>query len=176
MAFSNTDYKSRLEMIRRPEYNHMSRTKTRADRFKKRDGTSAGRKKKKLYAGAYVAEVRRQIPSGFRVAGNLLQHLHAFIIDMDLTSLYPSIMLLLNLFPKTFVAKFIFAGKIEIPKYDYIKFIDKEEEKEYKCNANDFLFECLTGKHWWAIMEIFCKMPSTGRILSYIEDHMAEFQ
>lgn len=176
-----TDYKSRLDIIRNPENNHMSRTRTRIDRFIKKDNaavetTMTGKRKKKGYDGAYVAEVRRQVQSGFSVSGTLLQHLHAFVIDMDLTSLYPSIMMLMNLSPKTFVGKLMFLKKIEIPMYPHIQFIDNEEKNDYKCNSNDFFLEAYTGKHYWAVMEIFCKVPSMDEILTYVDQHYHDFE
>lgn len=182
MAVKNAmDYRTRLDLIRHSEMNHMSRTRSRIDRFKKKatgdEKTSpSGRRKKRMYDGAFVAEVRRQIASGARVAGSLLKHLHNFVIDMDLTSLYPSIMLLLNLSPKTFVAKLLFADKFVVPIYDYIQFLDKEEKHDYKCNPNDYAMECVVGMHWWAILEIFCSMKTTEQILDYIEAHPKDFE
>lgn len=174
---TEVDYKTRVEMIRKPQMNHMSRTRAKVERFNKNSGTTpTGKRKKKAYDGAYVAEVRRQIHSGFMVAGSFLQHLHAFVIDMDLTSLYPTIMMILNLSPKTFVAKIFFAKKMEIPKYEYIQFIDKEERLDYKCNANDFAMEALQGRHWWALGELFCNLPSTTEILDHIQDNIGNFR
>jgi hypothetical protein len=174
------DYRSRLDVIRNPGMNHMSRTRTKIDRFKtasKTDGvtkTGTGRRRVKAYDGAYVAEPRRQKQSGFNIAGALMQHIHNFVIDMDLTSLYPSIMLIQNLSPKTFVGKLFFKEHIDIPKYQ-IQFIDKNEQREYKMNANDFFMECYTGKHWWAMMEIFMKLPTTDQIFAHIEEHIDDF-
>ena len=173
------DFRSRIDMIRRPEVNHMSRTRSRTDKFrqKKSDDGKGGslRRKKRLYDGAFVAEVRRQVDSGARVAGALLKHLHNFVIDFDLTSLYPSIMLLVNLSPKTFVAKLLFAEKLQIPMYEYIQFLDKEEKHDYKCNPNDFAIECVIGLHWWALMEIFCNMKTTEQIFDHIDSHLKDF-
>lgn len=174
------DYRSRLDVIRNPGMNHMSRTRTKIDRFINKQSsdpntTKSGRRKKKAYDGAYVAETRRQIQSGFDLAGQLMKHIHSFVIDMDLTSLYPSIMLLLNLSPKTFVGKLFFKEHYDVPMYQ-ISFLDKKEKSEYKMNANDFFMEAYVGKHWWAMMEIFMKIKSTDEILNYINDHMREFE
>lgn len=185
-SFKNTqakqakqDYKSRLEVIRNPGMNHMSRTRTKIDRFVQKENndpnvTKSGRRKKKGYAGAYVAEPRRQKPSGFVLAGRLMEHIHDIVIDMDLSSLYPSIMLLLNLAPTTFVGKFMLQDDYDIPMYQ-IKFLDREEKADYKQSPNDFFMEALVGKHYWALMEIFFKMKGTNEMLSYIENHMNEF-
>lgn len=175
------DYKSRLDVIRNPKLNHMSRTRSKVDRGstggRSESGRSPMRKKKKNFAGAYVAEPRRQVSSGFSIGGNFLAHIHNFVIDMDLASLYPSIMLLLNLSPKTFAGKFMLRGHWEIPMYPWIKFLDKEEAAEYKKNnANDFFMECYQGKHWWALMEIFFNMRSTEEIMDYIEEHIEDFK
>lgn len=173
------DYRSRLDVIRNPGMNRMSRTRVKVERYKSKDGdtavTKTGRRKKKAYDGAYVAEPRRQKQSGFNLAGQLMQHIHSFVIDMDLTSLYPSIMILLNLSPKTFVGKFFFKDHFDIPMYQ-INFIDKDEKADYKMNANDFFMESYVGKHWWAMMEIFMKMPTTDSILNHINDHIHDFE
>lgn len=170
-------YRDRLDVIRNPELNHMSRTKTKKDFVfnRNKDGQVGPRKKKKAYDGAYVAEPRRQKPSGFALLGQMMSHIHNFVIDMDLTSLYPSIMLICNLSPKTMVAKVFFKDKIDIPMYDFIRFIDRDEKHDYRCNANDFFMETYVGRHWWAIGEIYLKLPTTERILDYIEDHINEF-
>lgn len=173
------DYKSRLEVIRNPGVNHMSRTRTKIDRFtKKSDGKGGtgggGRRKKKAYAGAYVAEPRRQKPSGFSLAGRLMPHIHDFVIDMDLSSLYPSIMLLCNLAPTTFVVKFMLQDDFQIPMYQ-IQFLDRDEKADYKQSQNDFYMEAYSGKHWWAIFEIFFAMKTGTQIMDYIEDRMKDF-
>lgn len=171
------DYRSRLDVIRNPGMNHMSRTRTKIDRFKTngKDTVKKGpRRKKKAYDGAYVAEPRRQKSSGFSLAGQLMTHIHNFVIDMDLTSLYPSIMLLCNLSPVSFIGKVILQKQIEIPMYQ-IKFIDGDEKSEYKNNANDFLFESYIGKHWWAIFEIFCGMKTSDAIMDHIAENFRDF-
>lgn len=175
------DYRNRLDAIRNPDTNHMSRTRSKVERFTRKetvDGvTKSGRRKKKNYAGAYVAETRRQKSSGFKLdGGHILIHVHNFVIDMDLTSLYPSIMILTNISPKTFVGKFILHGKFELPMYSFIKFIDKEEANEYKKNnANDFFMECYVGKHWWALAEYFFNLPTTDKVLSFVEKNFNKF-
>lgn len=176
IAEKRQKYRDRLDVIRNPELNHMSRTKSKKDYiFRNKDGQAAPRRKKKAYDGAYVAEPRRQKSSGFSLLGQLMRHIHNFVIDMDLTSLYPSIMLICNLSPKTLVAKIFFKDKIEVPMYDFIKFIDRDEQHDYRCNANDFFMETYVGKHWWALGEIYLKLPTTESVLNYIEDHMNEF-
>lgn len=171
------DYRSRLEVIRNPGMNHMSRTRTKIDRFKSngKDPVKKGpRRKKKAYDGAYVAEPRRQKSSGFSLAGQLMKHIHNFVIDMDLTSLYPSIMLLCNLSPLTFTGKVMLQKQIEIPMYQ-INFIDGDEKSDYKNNPNDFLFESYIGHHWWAIFEIFCGMKTTDAIMDHIANNYRDF-
>ena len=176
-------YRNRLDVIRNPEINHMSRTKTKHDHYVEKaraakEGSGAvkgGRRRAKAYDGAFVADPRRQVSSGFKLVGQLMQHIHNFVIDMDLTSLYPSIMLITNLSPKTFVGKIFFKDKIEIPQYEFIKFMDKADKNEYRCNSNDFFFEAYTGKHWWAIGEIYLNLPTTEQVLDYIDDHINQF-
>ena len=177
MPSKNNDYRNKIDMIRRPEVNRMSRTKTRTE-WRKRGGntTPTGKRRKNAFDGAYVAEVRRQVQSGFQVAGTFLKHLHKFVIDMDLTSLYPTIMLILNLSPKTMVAKMFFAKTYKVPMYPYIKFIDREEEKDYKANSNDFVMECYQGKHWWSIFENFCGIPPTEEILGLVESRIKDLK
>lgn len=169
-------YRDRLDVIRNPELNHMSRTKTKKDFVfnRNKDGQVGPRRKKKAYDGAYVAEPRRQKPSGFALLGQMMSHIHNFVIDMDLSSLYPSIMIILNLCPTTFVSKFILAEEVEIPMYQ-INFLDRAEKMDYKIKSSDFMMEAFVGKHWWALFEIFFKLKDSNSIMNYINDHMAEF-
>lgn len=172
------DYKSRLEVIRNPEVNHMSRTRSKIDRFVKKNNKDSlspvGKRRKKEYDGAYVADPRRQVPSGFELAGRLMPHIHNFVIDMDLSSLYPSIMILCNLSPKTFAGKVMLKDKFDIPMYQ-IQFLDRDEKHDYKPNQDDFLMEAYIGKHWWAVFEYFFGMKSTNDILNEIAANMKYF-
>lgn len=179
------DFRTRLAMIRQSNLNHMSRTRSRIekvarDTYIKGEASAAKtaerKRKKKQFAGAYVADPRRQVPSGFSLAGILLPHVHDHVIDMDLTSLYPSIMVLMNMSPDTFVGKVVFPNPPEIPMYDYIHFIDRGDRMDYKCVPTDFFAECYVGKHWWAIFELFFNMRGIDEILTFIGNNIEQFQ
>ena len=173
---SQEEYRSQINAIRNPEINKMSRTRAKIEFYTKKDKSEGSKnKKKKAFKGAFVANPRKQISSGYKIGGMAMKHIHDFIIDMDLTSLYPSIMILMNLSNDTFFGKVILknAPKFKIPIYPSFIFDHKNKEREeYKQDPSNFMIEVLSGEHYTILSELFCEMPSMDKILTYIEEHI----
>lgn len=174
-------YQTRRNEIRNPELNRMARTRVRFDKYIKKNGVNdeipKGTKRKKAFAGAFVANPKKQVPSGFVLAGILMKHIHDFVIDMDLTSLYPSIMILMNLSNETFFGKLTLKNpeNFKIPIYPSFIFHDKERD-EYKQDPSNFFMENLADGHYTIIGNMFMGLPMVKGILDYIESHIDEFK
>lgn len=174
-------YQTRRNEIRNPELNRMARTRVRFDKYIKKNGVNdeipKGTKRKKAFAGAFVANPKKQVPSGFVLAGILMKHIHDFVIDMDLTSLYPSIMILMNLSNETFFGKLTLKNpeNFKIPIYPSFIFHDKERD-EYKQDPSNFFMENLADGHYTIIGNMFMGLPMVKDILDYIESHIDEFK
>lgn len=176
-----SSYQERINAIRNPEINHMSRTRVKIDQFVNKDKSNPGvskNRRKKGFAGAFVANPRKQVPSGYTIGGMLMKHIHDFVIDMDLTSLYPSIMILMNLSNDSFFGKVMLQNpkKFNIPIYASFIFDDKAKEREeYSQDPSNFMMEVLSGGHFTILFEMFCEMPSVIEILDHIEKNMKDF-
>ena len=83
---------------------------------------SPKRGKKKNFEGALVQDPNRQLSSGFLINGSPSTKVHAHLIDEDVTSLYPSLMIIMNLSNDTMI------GKINLP-YDVEDFFNRPENK-----------------------------------------------
>lgn len=177
-----TTMQTRLNEIRNPELNRMARTRIRFDRFiKKDDGTGVqeprGVRRKKAFSGAFVANPKKQVASGFEIVGILMKHIHDWVIDMDLTSLYPSIMLIMNLSNETFFGKLCLKNpeRYKIPIYPSFMFHDKERD-EYKQDPSNFFMENVADGHYTLMGKMFMNLPAAHEILNYIADHIDEFK
>lgn len=88
--------------------------------------TSSSKKKKK-FSGALVQNPNRQLSSGYKINGIENAKLHEHLIDEDVTSLYPSLMIIMNLSNDTMI------GRITIPydMEDYFKIYSKNNKYEF---------------------------------------------
>ena len=73
-------------------------------------------KKKKKFSGAMVQDPNRMLPTGFRVNGRLNSRIHNNVGDMDITSEYPTAIILSNMSSETLIARVEFVDDL----YDWI--------------------------------------------------------
>ena len=85
-----------------------------ADDEEEEDDSSS--KKKKKFSGAMVQDPNRMLPTGFRVNGRLNSRIHNNVGDMDITSEYPTAIILSNMSSETLIARVEFVDDL----YDWI--------------------------------------------------------
>ena len=83
-------------------------------------------KKKKNFEGALVQNPNRQLSSGFKINGVENAKIHEHLIDEDVTSLYPSLMIIMNLSNDTMI------GRITIPYDMEDYFVVHKKSKKYE--------------------------------------------
>ena len=73
-------------------------------------------KKKKKFSGAMVQDPNRMLPTGFKINGRLNSRIHNNVGDMDITSEYPTAIILSNMSSETLIARVEFVDDL----YDWI--------------------------------------------------------
>ena len=73
-------------------------------------------KKKKKFSGAMVQDPNRMLPTGFKINGRLNSRIHNNVSDMDITSEYPTAIILSNMSSETLIARVEFVDDL----YDWI--------------------------------------------------------
>lgn len=123
-------------------------------------------KKKKKYSGAMVLNPARMTHTGLFINGDPSRLIHRYVIDMDVTSEYPSSIQALNLSNETMVAKiFIDESSLKnIPIYNNFE-MTGDELAGYKQDVNNFFSELYVQRQYLTIGEIFFGLPSIDSIL-----------
>ena len=85
-----------------------------ADDEEEEDDSSS--KKKKKFSGAMVQDPNRMLPTGFKINGRLNSRIHNNVGDMDITSQYPTAIILSNMSSETLIARVEFVDDL----YDWI--------------------------------------------------------
>ena len=73
-------------------------------------------KKKKKFSGDMVQDTNRMLPTGFKINGRLNSRIHNNVGDMDITSEYPTAIILSNMSSETLIARVEFVDDL----YDWI--------------------------------------------------------
>ena len=107
-----------FESIKDPDAVMMSQDYEPEEEQSEENSDTAKKKKKKVdFEGAMVMNPNRMLSSGVRIDGIENDKIHEHVIDQDVTSLYPTIMIILNLCNETMI------GRVEFidDKYDYFR-------------------------------------------------------
>ena len=125
-----------------------------------------GKKKKKQFEGAMVQNPNRMLSTGFKINGILISKIHEFLIDEDVTSLYPSEMRIMNLSNDTMI------GRVTIPydMEDYFK-LHCADKYHYK---NHMLCEDDDVKRRAASEYLYNRFPMTG--YDFIDDEKDSYK
>lgn len=128
--------------------------------------------KKKKFSGAYVSNPTRMLSTGLKINGSESNYVHNHIIDQDITSEYPTSMIIMNLSNETLVGKMFFKEpeKINIPMYSYM--LQDEEAAEYKCKPEVLFMEILSECQYENMGNIFFGLPTTDEVIDIFEEEM----
>ena len=86
------------------------------DVFDEEEEDDSSSKKKKKFSGAMVQDPNRMLPTGFKINGRLNSRIHNNVGDMDITSEYPTAIILSNMSSETLIARVEFVDDL----YDWI--------------------------------------------------------
>lgn len=115
---------------------------------------SNGSKKKFHFRGAFVADPNLNKPKGIKLNGSFSKFIYKYVIDMDLSSLYPSIILAFNISETT----------------QYGKIILNKENKEGEIEDIGYQFiDNLISKDWTGIGKKWFNLPAISDVVKEVE-------
>lgn len=135
--------------------------------------------KKDKFAGAFVMNPGHCSSTGYVLLGSLNKYIHDHAIDFDITSEYPTGMLIMNSSNETMVGKVYLEDpdSIEIKLYENMYIIDGDDQVIYNKTADksNLMVEGLSENNPTAFGETFFHLPSFTQIATHIEDNIEDF-
>lgn len=121
------------------------------------------------FDGAFVMSTEHMSSTGFELLGKLAQFIHEMVVDFDITSEYPTAILIMNASNETMVGKVFLENPddIKVEIYPEFRFVGKEEAK-YNLDIGNFLTETYSTNDVLNFGEIFLNLPSMDKILESI--------
>ena len=135
--------------------------------------------KKNKFAGAFVMYPEHCSSTGFKLLEVVNKYIHDYVIDMDITSEYPTGMLIMNCSNDTMVGKVFLVDpdSIELKMYENMYLVDGDDEIGYKKTADksNLMMEGLSENNPLAFGEQFFKLPSFTEVATEMETHLEDF-
>ena len=131
-------------------------------------------KKEKIrekYDGAYVMNPLYMNPTGTFVRGKPAKYLHDDVVDFDVTSEYPSAIIIGNISSETLVGKVFLEGElaqVPIPIPSAYEFRGNEAVK-YKCDPSNFLLESFSERDYLSFGTEFLGLPTVTEVFAMID-------
>lgn len=128
-------------------------------------------KKKKKYQGAIVMSPEHMSSSGFKLLGTINKFIHDLVIDMDITSEYPSAIKITNASNDTLVGRVFFKdpASIKIPIYAEFN-MTPDEKKSYKMDPGAFFIDTLAQDNPQVLGSIFLDLPRISEIVKILRN------
>lgn len=122
------------------------------------------------FDGAFVMSTEHMSSTGFKLLGKLAQFIHEMVVDFDITSEYPTAILIMNASNETMVGKVFLENPedIKVEIYPEFRFVGKEEAK-YNLDVGNFLTETYSTNDVLNFGEIFLNLPSMDKIIESLE-------
>ncbi len=127
----------------------------------------------KKFKGAYVMNPKHMTSTGYKLLGKLAQFIHEHVVDFDITSEYPTAIIIMNASNETMVGKVFFENPedIKIEIYPEFNFVDKEREK-YSIDPGEFLLEIYSEGDILNLGEIFLDLPSVDEVMREVDENI----
>lgn len=124
------------------------------------------KKKKDKFQGAFVMNPPHMSPTGFKLFGKPSQYIHENAIDMDITSEYPSAIIIMNASNDTLVGRVFIddPSSVSIPMFENFNFIG-DERAEYKFDVSNFMLEVYSQHDVLNFGTYFLDLPTFSDIL-----------
>lgn len=105
------------------------------------------------FAGALVGDPRLNSATGIELYGTKSMFIFDNVIDMDFSSMYPSVIIAFNIAPNTMIGKLLIEEVKAMPRFDYKEPPSDKDKKKAKDKAirydagQDFMDNLLTGNY-----------------------------
>lgn len=125
--------------------------------------------KREKYAGAFVMNPLYLSPTGFTIRGKPSKYVHEHVADEDVTSEYPSAIIIANISSETLVGRVFFEGEPpDIPVPPAFEFRGDEAVK-YKMDPANFMLEMFSERDYQSFAHTFLGLPSFSEVCDLIE-------
>lgn len=125
--------------------------------------------KREKYAGAFVMNPLYLSPTGFMIRGKPAKYVHQHVADEDVTSEYPSAIIIANISSETLVGKVFFEGEPpEIPIPAAFEFRGDEAIK-YKNDPANFMLEIYSERDYQSFAHQFLGLPSFSEVCDMVD-------
>lgn len=130
------------------------------------DDDEDGDGKREKYDGAFVANTLHMKPTGYEIMGQPSQFVHRYIGDEDITSEYPTAIIICNISNDTLIGKVYLEDpdKFTIPVYKSFHFRGSDES-EYKLDISNFMLEAYSERDVFTFGNVFLSLPSIEKVL-----------
>ena len=131
------------------------------------DEDGGGKKKREKYDGAFVANTLHMKATGYEIMGQPAQFVHRNVGDEDITSEYPTAIIICNISNDTLVGKVYLEepDKFNIPIYKSFHFRGSDET-DYKLDISNFMLETYSERDTFTFANIFLGLPSIDEVLN----------
>lgn len=129
-------------------------------------------KKKDKYPGAYVMSPAHISPSGTMIMGKENKYAHKHVIDEDIGSEYPSVVIITNCTNDTFVGKVFLLdpSTVKMPFHKNFYIVDAKDEETYqKIESSPWIMELWAERDVLCFGETVLNLPSANDILTDVE-------
>lgn len=128
-----------------------------------------GTVKREKYAGAFVMNPLYISPTGVMIRGKPSKYVHDEVVDEDITSEYPSAIMIGNISSETLVGRVFLEGDLPtIPIPEMFEFRGDEAAK-YKMDVSNFMLEQYSERDYISFCHNFLNLPTFNEICEQIE-------
>lgn len=133
------------------------------------DDSDEDDKNKKQFSGAFVSETLRMEPTSVKLFGKLMKFIHDYLIDFDITSEYPTAIMIMNNSNDTLVGKVILTEEVDpIPMYsiNLLPSNQSDEIDKYKVDPSEHLLELIAEDGIMEIGTLYCGLPTVEELMN----------
>lgn len=134
--------------------------------------TEDGTVKREKYAGAFVMNPLYINPTGVKIRGKLSKWVHDEVVDEDITSEYPSAIMIGNISSETLVGRVFLEGELpSIPIPEMFEFRGDEAVK-YKMDVSNFMLEQYSERDYISFCHNFLNLPTFTEVCNEFENNI----
>lgn len=128
-----------------------------------------GTVKREKYAGAFVMNPLYINPTGVYVRGKPSKFIHDHVVDLDVTSEYPSAIIIGNISSETLIGRVFLEGELPTIKIPEMFEFRGDEAAKYKLDVSNFMLEQYSERDYISFCNTFLGLPTFSEVCDIIE-------
>lgn len=128
------------------------------------------------YDGAFVMNTLHMNPTGYELLGKPSKWIHRYVGDEDITSEYPSAIIVWNISNETLIGRVFLDDpeQYKIPVYNSFHFRGNDLDN-YKLDVSNFMLECYSERDVLNFGSIFLNLPSVSEVLDEFDHDIEKY-